>query len=205
MFWTEHRVQTPSASVPAAPGGHGQRHKRPLRAAYWAHLSVDSSHCQNPVLKTPSVQDICSLTHGYWINNCGYSLRNQTPFKGDAMTAGELLWCVQVLPVTNATSKRCVLQQLYKWKTATVFGTDSFNWGLEWESWYFATAETANVVIRRKKQKTSLFLWCEVTQQKHKLTSSWLEPHDNLKRHVETLLYDWTVSSTSEWVEWHRG
>lgn len=177
MFWTEHRVQTPSASVPAARGGHGQRHIRPLRAAYWAHLSVDSSHCQNPVLKTPSVRDICSLTHGYWISNCGYSLQNQTPFKGDAMTAGELPWCVQVLPVTHATSKRCVLQQLYKWKTTTVFGTNSFNWGLEWESWYFAIAETANVAAQsfvEKKQKPILFLWCEVTQQKHKLTSSWL-------------------------------
>lgn len=48
---TEHGVLTPRASAPAAPGGHAQRHQRPLRAAHWPYLSVDSSHRQNPVQK----------------------------------------------------------------------------------------------------------------------------------------------------------
>lgn len=63
------------------------------------YLSMDSPHCNYPLLKASSVGVRCSAHRRKLINDSGYFLQYQTPFKGDAMTVAWISCCVQVLLV----------------------------------------------------------------------------------------------------------
>lgn len=66
------------------------------------YLSMDSPHVNYPLLKASSVRDGCSVYRRKLINDSGYFLPHQTPFKRDAMTVGEISCCIQVLLVMYA-------------------------------------------------------------------------------------------------------
>lgn len=75
-----------------------------LSTSYGVYLSMDSPHGNYPLLKASSVGVTCSVYTRKLINDSGYSLRYQSPFKGDAMTVGEVLCCVQVLLVMHVVN-----------------------------------------------------------------------------------------------------
>lgn len=65
----------------------------------WVYLSMDSPHGNYPLLNASSVGVICSAHRRKLVNDSVYFLQYQSPFKGDAMTVGEISCCVQVLLV----------------------------------------------------------------------------------------------------------
>lgn len=66
---------------------------------------MDSPHGNYPLLKASSVGVSCPVYGRNLINDSVYFLQYQSPFKGDAMTVGEISCYVPELLVMQANSK----------------------------------------------------------------------------------------------------